>query len=511
MDPETDPALTNAAVPPVFPAAVLDLLTRAHIPAAQQMIYAEALVKEGFTSPEAFAVFDANTLAKCGITARAHVKVILKAIAEAKLAPMEPPVASIALLPSLPVAVQDLLTRAHIPVAQHANYGEALVKEGFTSPEAFAVLDEDSLTQCGITAKAHVKVILRTIAGREFKPKAAPVANAVPAAVTSTAPMVPGPPQAPPPSKPTSIEVSLQRMMHWRHQTALVARQVQDAESGHQTELKKVWFWLVISICTTTITSVVQLIGVFLLKQELDCISPLTSYAIFLKFLMFTLVSSFGCLVSLLLHWQAVKRDNMMISYASQFVDDLSCFLAVFSSALPILNASTGISAVVAAAFSTLTGIYTLCTGCFSNQYPCRSCASAYLILQGSAFVYLTYHALGGSTVTLSYEIIFLSGSSVVASFNQSFAGPVIGGDVFHCKYLAEACNVCTLVQGPQALGDNFTLSYQFYNSSCPFTLSAQPYSSYECLNNERYDIPFATLNNSDPCKKHGGCAYQTS
>jgi hypothetical protein len=100
-----------------------------------------------------------------------------------------PALANAALPPVLPAAVLDLLTRAHIPAALHANYGEALAKEGFASAEMFTVLDEDSLTHCGITVKAHVKMILKAIAEDELGPKAAPVAKAVQVAATVAAPV----------------------------------------------------------------------------------------------------------------------------------------------------------------------------------------------------------------------------------------------------------------------------------------------------------------------------------
>jgi hypothetical protein len=72
----------------------------------------------------------------------------------------------------LTAEVRLLLTRAKIPVSDHQRYGEALEKEGFTSPYMFAELDEADLELCGITLKAHVKMLLKVAKLEEQSSKA---------------------------------------------------------------------------------------------------------------------------------------------------------------------------------------------------------------------------------------------------------------------------------------------------------------------------------------------------
>jgi len=64
---------------------------------------------------------------------------------------------------ALPAALSDLFARAHIPESYHHAYADALMAEGFESPQALALLDADDLTHCGITLKAHVKLLLQAV------------------------------------------------------------------------------------------------------------------------------------------------------------------------------------------------------------------------------------------------------------------------------------------------------------------------------------------------------------
>ena len=71
---------------------------------------------------------------------------------------------------ALPAALADLFARAHIPEANHHAYADALMAEGFASPQALALLDADDLAHCGITAKAHVKLLLQAVRAPMVKP-----------------------------------------------------------------------------------------------------------------------------------------------------------------------------------------------------------------------------------------------------------------------------------------------------------------------------------------------------
>ena len=71
---------------------------------------------------------------------------------------------------ALPAALADLFARAHIPESYHHAYADALMAEGFESPQALALLDADDLAHCGITAKAHVKLLLQAVRSPVEKP-----------------------------------------------------------------------------------------------------------------------------------------------------------------------------------------------------------------------------------------------------------------------------------------------------------------------------------------------------
>lgn len=66
----------------------------------------------------------------------------------------------------LPVVLVDLFVRAAIPESQQRTYGDALVAEGYTTRESLTVLDEETLAHCGISAKAHVKLLLKAAHGQ---------------------------------------------------------------------------------------------------------------------------------------------------------------------------------------------------------------------------------------------------------------------------------------------------------------------------------------------------------
>ena len=65
----------------------------------------------------------------------------------------------------LPDDLTALFASARIPESFWQTYADGLIAEGYSSAHAIQYLDESDLVHCGITAKAHVKMILHAARG----------------------------------------------------------------------------------------------------------------------------------------------------------------------------------------------------------------------------------------------------------------------------------------------------------------------------------------------------------
>ena len=131
------------------------------VPEGVRQEYITNLIEAGFTTPEALQTLDKDSLERVGIKTFAHVKLILKALQQMSSSVVLPTVSvSEIKKDTVPVALRELLNRAGIPQDYQQTYGEALVREGFTSEQAFKHIDPQILASCGITAQAHVRMIL---------------------------------------------------------------------------------------------------------------------------------------------------------------------------------------------------------------------------------------------------------------------------------------------------------------------------------------------------------------